>query len=1343
MKYNNLLVLGLVLFLFSVTYATITSINLINPSNKSWIATPAPTFQFNATSDINSTFSCTLYINNTPYGTNASVLNGTLTSIIANASLIDGSYQWYINCTDINGTVQSTIYIVGIDTIPPNIIITTPKNGSILNYSTVTLNWTGSDTGSGIAYYEISNDTISWTNVGTNNSVTYTYSDGLHTLYVRAYDNAGNVNQTNVTFIVDTTPPTIVLNSPTPINYSTTSIVANWTGSDATSGIAYYNVSLDGGAWINVGLNTTYNLTNLSQGSHTFTVLAIDKAGNSNQSTVSFVVDTIAPNVTITYPAPNSYLNTSTVVVNWTGSDNNTGIKSYYVSLDGGTPVNVGLNTTYTFNSLADGTHTVSVQAVDYAGNSNVTSVTFIVDTTPPTIVLNSPTPINYSTTSIVANWTGSDATSGIAYYNVSLDGGAWINVGLNTTYNLTNLSQGSHTFTVLAIDKAGNSNQSTVSFVVDTIAPNVTITYPAPNSYLNTSTVVVNWTGSDNNTGIKSYYVSLDGGTPVNVGLNTTYTFNSLADGTHTVSVQAVDYAGNSNVTSVTFIVDTTPPTLSVSANATNSTWVNYSVSVSATASDATSGVSALYYCTSTTGVCTPSLPYTIGSNVVVSTEGTTYVVFKVVDNAGNSNESIYIAKIDETPPTTNFVATLINGTQYTNNTWTNQGVSVTISATDTLSSISAINYVLDGVSYKVTSSSVTVPISGDGIHTLVFNATDVAGNTNQNTTLVIKLDTVPPSVTVPVQNYTDPTSTYGAFTANVTDDRSGINAGKVFISLSNVSDPTSYSTPVPMNWTSGTATASLFIGNIADPFFGPGAHYVKVCAYDVAGNLNCSTTTIQDYIEIINSNSSKNLFASQGITLNISDPSTGLPITTPAINPITNRYNYEFSKNGFTVVIYNTTVSRSKLLNMTSVNLTLNLNSLLDLVKNQTSNLSQIVAVWTDIPWVNATEYSYGEVVMNATYNTLFYCTNTTSCTQILQCNASQVNLSNYFNVIPNNGACYLNVNNKTIVYVDHFSGVVGARDATPPNVTLTCSPSEVYIGDLITCTCNATDNVAVASIEYTKHPDTSIVGTFVTTCKAVDTAGNVATANFTYTVKSSGAFNTGPVQVPPTYTMVFDKVVNETRMVFNSSGIAVNGIDLVVNKTFTNVQIKIQKIDTVNFEKPNGKVYQYLKFDLTNIDDSGIKSVTLQFKVDKLWLESNGVKPDEVYLMRYSNGQWNKLDTTQIGSDDKYVYYKAISPGLSYYAITAVKLSETQNLTTNVTQSHNVTPSNENNNVTNKPTSNQTPVQPVSSVKYNMNLIFGIIAVIAAACIIGAIYFMNHKKVNVKSGRRKRHK
>jgi hypothetical protein len=115
---------------------------------------------------------------------------------------------WKVGCYAYSGsgsfTITVTVTAGAPDTTPPVVTITSPANGAVLTSSTVTVTWTGSDSGSGISYYETRIDSGSWINKGTSTSHTYTgVANGTHTVDVRAWDNAGNSAIASVTFSVN------------------------------------------------------------------------------------------------------------------------------------------------------------------------------------------------------------------------------------------------------------------------------------------------------------------------------------------------------------------------------------------------------------------------------------------------------------------------------------------------------------------------------------------------------------------------------------------------------------------------------------------------------------------------------------------------------------------------------------------------------------------------------------------------------------------------------------------------------------------------------------------------------------------------------------------------------------------------------------------------------------------------------------------------------------------------------------------------------------------------------------------------------------------------------------
>ena len=91
----------------------------------------------------------------------------------------------------------------------------------------------------------------------------------------------------------DKTPPTIFFDSPSNnSNIRTSSLTIAWTGNDSVSGVDYYEIILDQDQLIPKQEDTIHKFTGLVDGSHTLTIRAVDKAGNSQVASISFFVNT-------------------------------------------------------------------------------------------------------------------------------------------------------------------------------------------------------------------------------------------------------------------------------------------------------------------------------------------------------------------------------------------------------------------------------------------------------------------------------------------------------------------------------------------------------------------------------------------------------------------------------------------------------------------------------------------------------------------------------------------------------------------------------------------------------------------------------------------------------------------------------------------------------------------------------------------------------------------------------------------------------------------------------------------------------------------------------------------
>jgi hypothetical protein len=149
------------------------------------------------------------------------------------------------------------------------------------------------DAGSGVSHVALSHDGVAWSvrSYAPTQTVTLPSTNGTRTVYAKWRDGAGNWSAVKSDSIVlDTVAPTATAPRRGFVQGSALAGTAistriPWSGSDATSGIARYELQhqLDGGAWTTVStslVSPTTNRTLASERTHRFRVRAIDKAGN-------------------------------------------------------------------------------------------------------------------------------------------------------------------------------------------------------------------------------------------------------------------------------------------------------------------------------------------------------------------------------------------------------------------------------------------------------------------------------------------------------------------------------------------------------------------------------------------------------------------------------------------------------------------------------------------------------------------------------------------------------------------------------------------------------------------------------------------------------------------------------------------------------------------------------------------------------------------------------------------------------------------------------------------------------------------------------------------------------
>lgn len=214
-------------------------------------------------------------------------------------------------------------------------------------------------------------------------------------------------------------------------------------------------------------------LTGLTDGVHTFSVLARDPAGNLSPATRrSWQVDGTAPPVpTITTgPAdPTDQTSATFAVADLDPSATLT------CSLDGGTYAPCGPTATYI--SLATGPHTFDLRASDEVGNhSDAPQFGWTIDLTAPT-----PPSIDSGPAAITDDPVGSftfTLPAGATQLRCSLDGAAYADCA--SPFSTPSLADGPHSLLVLARDAVNNESGATPwNWTVDTVAPTAVVTAP------------------------------------------------------------------------------------------------------------------------------------------------------------------------------------------------------------------------------------------------------------------------------------------------------------------------------------------------------------------------------------------------------------------------------------------------------------------------------------------------------------------------------------------------------------------------------------------------------------------------------------------------------------------------------------------------------------------------------------------------------------------------------------------------------------------------------------------------------------------------------------------------
>ncbi|OYT38674.1 MAG: hypothetical protein B6U89_05420 [Desulfurococcales archaeon ex4484_58] len=219
-------------------------------------------------------------------------------SLILNTSelgLVDGEYTLKLYVRDKAGNEASYTIKIYLDTTPPIVEISSPRDHSLVN-GNITVSFNYDDPHLDNATLIINGEQIEVTGTYRYILDTTSYPDGELVITLNACDLAGNCGEYTVTIIIDNTPPIINILSPRDQQVFYTNETINITWEVIEPHLSTILLYIDENE-INVTNQTSYtiNASQLGIGVHTIKIMAIDKLNQTNETIIT---------INITIPAP-------------------------------------------------------------------------------------------------------------------------------------------------------------------------------------------------------------------------------------------------------------------------------------------------------------------------------------------------------------------------------------------------------------------------------------------------------------------------------------------------------------------------------------------------------------------------------------------------------------------------------------------------------------------------------------------------------------------------------------------------------------------------------------------------------------------------------------------------------------------------------------------------------------------------------------------------------------------------------------------------------------------------------------------------------------------------------
>lgn len=670
------------------------------------------------------------------------------------------------------------------DTLPPRIYLISPANNSFIQQETI-IDFYVYDGNLDFANYSIDG--------GLEQSFTYPFNvstsgwlDKDYNIQINARDFAGNSNVSWYLFTIDSTNPSIHLNSPENNSIVPSGILLNFSVIDLN--LFQVNFSVNGGFDTLLSNPFDIDTTGWSDGDYTIQINALDLAGNSNSSGYFFTIDSTKPTIICNSPGNNTIITNETILDFLV-------IDPYLTQVN--YSINNGTDTTFftPFNisifGWPEGDYMIQINAQDLVGNHNTSWYLFTIDSTLPIIQLNSPRNSSNIYNGIVLDFSVNDTN--LQQVTYSVNGGVYLPLIDPFDILTSGWLDNDYSIQINAQDMAGNSNSSWYDFTIDSTKPEIFLNTPDNNSFISNYTIL-DFSISDLHLAHVNY--SVNGGVTIPLSEPYEISCSNWTDGDYMVQINALDLAGNLNYSWYSFTKDTNKPEIILNSP------FNESIFHHGTVLDfSVNDVNLLHANYSVNG--DTSIPFFEPYHIYSWgwPDGDYTVTVSAIDTFLNTTTSWYFFSVDSTKPEISLEYPPID--------------SVIQSGTVLNFNISEPH--LKDVTYSVNGGA-DIPLIGsqyisttgweDGNSTIQINANDYAGNSNSSL-FYFTIDSSPPSIrfdsslnhstivegiTIPFY-ISDPhlssvmylidSGEYNDFTTQYLIDTSGLSAGSHFIEV------------------------------------------------------------------------------------------------------------------------------------------------------------------------------------------------------------------------------------------------------------------------------------------------------------------------------------------------------------------------------------------------------------------------------------------------------------------------------------------------------------------------------------------------------------------------------